>query len=171
MNSAKLLICRATKETTRAIYRSMAALVAAERRLWLTLSDIKDHNRVFLLDAPLSSSGLFADVVDSVVDRHQEAGRQMEEFQRFHSRRSLAHGAAGREQPLPRTSSSHREAQKESIATRAPPKGMGRRGRESSRSRTSQPTKPYLLTVLQAKRSSAKRPWCWWPRAYERSPH
>ncbi len=45
---------RATKETTRAIGRSMAALVVAERHLWLTLSDIKDRDRVFLLDAPLS---------------------------------------------------------------------------------------------------------------------
>ncbi len=64
------LSLHATKETARAIGRSMAALVAAERHLWLTLSDIKDRDRVFLLDAPLSPSGLFGDAVDSVVDRH-----------------------------------------------------------------------------------------------------
>ncbi len=41
----------------------MAALVVAERHLWLTLSDIKDRDKVFLLDTPLSPSGLFGDAV------------------------------------------------------------------------------------------------------------
>ncbi|KAI2644756.1 Gag-Pol polyprotein [Labeo rohita] len=43
----------------RAIGRSTAALVAAERHLWLTLSDMKEKDRIFLLDAPLAPSGLF----------------------------------------------------------------------------------------------------------------
>ncbi len=63
------LALRATKETARAIGRSMAALVAAERHLWLTLSDMKEKDRVCLMDAPLAPSGLFSDAVDSVVDR------------------------------------------------------------------------------------------------------
>ncbi|KAI2657343.1 Transposon Ty3-G Gag-Pol polyprotein [Labeo rohita] len=67
------LSLRATKETARAIGRSMAALVAAERHLWLTLSDMKEKDRVFLLDAPLSPAGLFGDAVNAVVDRDQEA--------------------------------------------------------------------------------------------------
>ncbi|KAL0163035.1 hypothetical protein M9458_042431, partial [Cirrhinus mrigala] len=41
------LSLRATKETACAIGRSMAALVAAERHLWLTLSDMKEKDRVF----------------------------------------------------------------------------------------------------------------------------
>ncbi len=36
---------------------SMAAMVAAERHLWFTLSDIKDKDRVFLLDVPLAQGG------------------------------------------------------------------------------------------------------------------
>ncbi len=47
------LSLRATNETARAIGRSKAALVAVERNLWLTLSDIKDCDRVFLLDIGL----------------------------------------------------------------------------------------------------------------------
>lgn len=47
------LSLRATKETTGAIGRSMSALVATERHLWLNLFDIKDKGRAFLLDAPL----------------------------------------------------------------------------------------------------------------------
>ncbi|XP_073690635.1 inositol polyphosphate-5-phosphatase A-like [Garra rufa] len=54
----------------------MAALVAAERHLWLTLSSMKDKDRVLLIDAPLPPSGLFGDSVNEVVDRHQEAKRQ-----------------------------------------------------------------------------------------------
>ncbi|KAL0148085.1 hypothetical protein M9458_056625, partial [Cirrhinus mrigala] len=46
---------------------SMAALVAAERHLWLTLSDMKEKDRVFLLDAPRSPSGLFGDAINLVV--------------------------------------------------------------------------------------------------------
>ncbi len=55
----------------------------------------------FLLDAPLSPSGLFGDAVDTVVDRHQEAGRQAAAFRRFLflPRRSLTQGAAGESSP------------------------------------------------------------------------
>ncbi|KAL0160826.1 hypothetical protein M9458_044551, partial [Cirrhinus mrigala] len=91
------LALRATKETARAIGRSMAALVAAERHLWLTLSDMKEKDRVFLLDAPLSPSGLFGDSVNSVVDRYQEARKQAAAFQRFLPLRHPAREAAGRE--------------------------------------------------------------------------
>ncbi|KAL0161370.1 hypothetical protein M9458_045095, partial [Cirrhinus mrigala] len=115
------LSLRATKETARAIGRSMASLVAAERHLWLTLSDMKEKDRVFLLDAPLSPSGLFGDAVNTVVDRYQEARKQAAAFQRFLPRRRPAHEAAELEQPRPRTSSSHRETQKQSVATRTPP--------------------------------------------------
>ncbi|KAI2646912.1 hypothetical protein H4Q32_025038 [Labeo rohita] len=99
----------------------MAALVAAERHLWLTLSDMKEKDRVFLLDAPLSPSGLFGDSVNSVVDRYQEARKQAAAFQRFLPLRHPAREAAGREQPRSSTSSSYRDAQKQSVATRTPP--------------------------------------------------
>ncbi|KAI2663885.1 Transposon Ty3-G Gag-Pol polyprotein [Labeo rohita] len=125
------LSLRATKETARAIGRSMASLVAAERHLWLTLSDMKEKDRVFLLDAPLSPSGLFGDAVNAVVDRYQEARKQAAAFQRFLPRRRPTHEAAELEQPRPRTSSSHRETQKQSVATRTPPH-RGRVRRRSS---------------------------------------
>ncbi|KAL0200467.1 hypothetical protein M9458_003654, partial [Cirrhinus mrigala] len=92
--TADLALC-ATKETARDIGLSMAALVVAERHLWLTLSDMKGKDRVFLLDAPLRPSGLFGDAVDFVVSRYQEARKQVAAFQRYLPRRSLAPGAAG----------------------------------------------------------------------------
>ncbi len=52
------LSLRATKETARAIGRSMAAMVAAERHLWLTLSDMKASGGVPAVPpSPLSGSG------------------------------------------------------------------------------------------------------------------
>lgn len=48
-----------TKETHRAISHSMAALVVTERHLWLNLSGIREKDKMFLLHAPLSHSGLF----------------------------------------------------------------------------------------------------------------
>ncbi|KAL1276542.1 hypothetical protein QQF64_036165, partial [Cirrhinus molitorella] len=113
------LSLRATKETAKSIGRSMAALVATERHLWLNLSDMDDKDRFFLLDAPLSPSGLFGDAVNSVVERFQEARKQAAAFQRFLPRRQVP-GAAEREQPQA-YSSSYRQQQKESVATRTPP--------------------------------------------------
>ncbi len=92
--------------------------------------------------------------VVGVVDRHQEAGNHAVAFQRFLPRRSLAQGSAGREQPLPRASSSYRETQRESVTVRVPPP---RQGREAQLSFGALKPKPDLGTILQAKRSSAKR--------------
>ncbi len=149
------LALRATKETARAIGRSMAAMVAAERHLWLTLSDMKEKDRVVLMDAPLAPSGLFGDAVNSVVDRFQEASKQAAAFQRFLPRRSVALGAAGREQPQPCTSSSYREVQRQSVAARAPPQRD--RGRQRSRKSRLSETKPDLRVVLQSRKPSMKR--------------
>ncbi|KAK2869830.1 hypothetical protein Q8A67_024222 [Cirrhinus molitorella] len=145
------LSLRATKETARAIGHSMSALVATERHLWLNLSTMEDKDRFFLLDAPLSPSGLFGDAVNTVVERFQEAKKQAAAFQRFLPRRQVP-GAAEREQPRP-SSSSYRQQQRQSVATRAPPKkdqGAGRRsGSGPSRQKTD------LRTVLQAQRAPA----------------
>ncbi len=146
---------RATKETARAIGRSMAALVATERHLWLTLSQISDKDRVFLLDAPILPSGLFGDAVNAVVDRFQEAKKQAAAFQRFLPRRSQS-GAERWNQPQPCTSSSYREVQKRSVATRAPPQKERQEGGRRSRSRSSKEMTD-LRTVIFNKKASARR--------------
>ncbi|KAL0152886.1 hypothetical protein M9458_051819 [Cirrhinus mrigala] len=109
-------------------------MVAAERHLWLTLSDMRD-------------------TVTSVADRYQQARQQAAAFQRFLPRRYHS-GAAGREQPHPSTSSSYRDTQKQSVASRAPLQ----RDREAQRRSKSESSKPKinLRAVLQAKKASAK---------------
>ncbi len=63
------LALRATKHTARAVGRSMAASVAAERHLWLNLTEIREKEKVFLMDAPISQSRLFGEAVSAVVDK------------------------------------------------------------------------------------------------------
>ncbi|KAL0153385.1 hypothetical protein M9458_051304, partial [Cirrhinus mrigala] len=141
--TADLALCT-TKETARAVGQSMAAMVAAERHLWLTLSDMKEKDRVFLLDAPLETSGLFGEAVDSVVSRYQEARKQAAAFQRY----------LQGEQPQLSTSSSYRDVQKLSVATRAPPS----RDRDSRHSRVeSSKASPDLRVVLQSRRPPAAK--------------
>ncbi len=101
---------------------------------------------------PLSSSGLFGDAVNSVVDRFQEASKQAAAFRRFLPRRSRAQGAAG-QQPSTSTGSSYREAQKESAASRAPPRRSQKQRYSSGTSRS----KPDLRSVLTARRSQKKK--------------
>ncbi len=63
------LALRATKHTARAVGHSMAASVAAERHLWLNLTEIREKEKTFLMDAPISQSGLFGEAVSAVVDK------------------------------------------------------------------------------------------------------
>lgn len=63
------LSLRAIKNTARAIGSSMVGMVAVERHLWLTLTDIKEKDKSFLVDAPMSKDGLFGDLVTAVVEK------------------------------------------------------------------------------------------------------
>ncbi len=52
LRKATDLALRATKHTACAVGHSMAGSVAAERHLWLNLTEIREKEKVFLLDAP-----------------------------------------------------------------------------------------------------------------------
>ncbi len=53
----------------------------AERHLWLNLTEIME--KAFLLDAPISGSGLFGDAVNAVVDTLRAAKMQSAAFKQF----------------------------------------------------------------------------------------
>ncbi|KAJ8009614.1 hypothetical protein DPEC_G00090730 [Dallia pectoralis] len=131
LRQAADLSLRATKETAKSVGRAMAALVATERHLWLSLSDMRDREKAFLLDAPLSPDGLFGPAIGSVVERFQEERRQAAAFQKFLPRRSRVAGAVGRGQPRPAPSTAHRAQQRVSVATRTPPHDEWARRRRS----------------------------------------
>ncbi len=80
--------------------------VAAECHLWLNLTEIREKEKVFLLDTPISQSGLFGEAVSSVVDKFRSAKTQSAALKQFMPRRSRDYStpssSLSREQSLPR---------------------------------------------------------------------
>ncbi len=106
------LALRATKHTARAVGRSMAGSVAAERHLWLNPTEIREKEKVFLLDAPISQSGLFGEAVISVVEKFRSTKTQSAALKQFMPWRMRDHytpsSSLSREQSLPRKEPSGR---------------------------------------------------------------
>ncbi len=110
------------------------------------------------MDAPVSSSGLFGDAVNSVVERFQESAKQAAAFQKLLSRRIHISGAAKREQhQTSKTSSSYRATQKQSTAYRAPPPRDWGHGKHTQLQ--SSKGKADLRTVINYKKAVGKRSW------------
>ncbi len=82
----------------------MVGSVAAERHLWLNLTEIREKEKVFLLDAPISQSGLFREAVSSVVENFRSAKMQWAALKQFMPRRMRDHStpssSLSREQSL-----------------------------------------------------------------------
>ncbi len=70
-----------------------------EHCLYLNLSNMKEKDRFFLLDAPLVPLGLFGEAVSSVVERFQKAKKQVSVFQRYFPRRVQVSGLLGGSSP------------------------------------------------------------------------
>ncbi len=129
--------------------RSMAASVAAERHLWLNSTEIRERDKVFLMDAPISQSGLFGEAVSAVVKKFRSAKTQSAALKQFMPRRSKDYStpssSVSREQSLPRKEPPSGGAQ----ATRPSPTTVwGARGRSFPRQQPrkrvnlKQPNKP-----------------------------
>ncbi len=81
------LALRADKHTARVVGSSMAGSVAAERHLWLKLTEIREKEKVFLLDAPISQTWLFGEAVSLVVEKFRSAKSQSAVLKQFMPRR------------------------------------------------------------------------------------
>ncbi|KAL0176639.1 hypothetical protein M9458_028969, partial [Cirrhinus mrigala] len=101
LRSATDLALRATKATAQAIGRSMASLVVLERHLWLTLTEIKDADKVPFLDAPISPTGLFGPSVEGFAERFSAAQKTSQAMRHFLPKRSSSRAASGRPEPTP----------------------------------------------------------------------
>ncbi len=154
------LALRATKHTARAVGRSMVAWVAAERHLWLNLTEIREKEKVFLMDTPISQSGLFGEAVSAVVDKFRSAKTQSAALKQFMSRRARDYStpsSVSREQSLPRKEPPSDGAQD----TRPSPTTVWRaRGRSSSRQ---QPRKQVNLKRTNKPAASANPGRSWPP--------
>ncbi|KAL0172543.1 hypothetical protein M9458_032854, partial [Cirrhinus mrigala] len=101
LRSATDLALRATKATAQAIGRSMASLVVLERHLWLTLTEIKDADKVPFLDAPISPTGLFGPSVEGFAERFSAAQKSSQAMRHFLPKRSSSTAAPGRPKSAP----------------------------------------------------------------------
>ncbi len=129
LRSATDLALRATKTTAQAIGRSMCSLVVLERHLWLTLTEIKDADRVSFLDAPISPSGLFGPAVKGFAERFTEAQKASQAMRHFLPKRSSPAAAQSR----PRTAPTQQPA-KPAHAVYAPQPARTQQPRGRSRS-------------------------------------
>ncbi len=116
----------------------MAGSVTAECHLWLNLTEIREKEKVFLLDAPISQSGLFGKAVNSVVEKFRSAKMQSAALKQFMPRRMRDHStpssSLSREQSLPRKEPSSRSGAQ---ATHPLPTTLwGARGRPFPRQRS-----------------------------------
>lgn len=151
------LTLRATRETAKSIGRSMAALVATERHLWLSQTSMKEKDKTLLLNAPVSPAGLFGDALHSVTERFQEEKKQTAAFHKYIPLKVRISGAAERGQPQPpSTSAKKRAQQKQSVASRAPPQRNWRDETGRSPARPSR-GRADLRTVIVAKKATSKR--------------
>ncbi|KAL0164048.1 hypothetical protein M9458_039801, partial [Cirrhinus mrigala] len=101
LRSATDLALHATKATTQAIGRSMASLVVLERHLWLTLTELKDVDKVPFLDAPVSPTGLFGPAVEGFAERFSAAQKTSQAMRHFLPKRSSSAAASGRPKSAP----------------------------------------------------------------------
>ncbi len=61
----------------------MSMLVVQEHHLWLCLTDIKEQEKAQFLNAPLSQTSLFGDIVESYALQFSAAQKQTEAIKHF----------------------------------------------------------------------------------------
>lgn len=61
----------------------LVGLIAVERHLWLMLTDIKDKENAFLLDAPVSQMDQFGNEVNSIIERYCMTKQQSAAFRQL----------------------------------------------------------------------------------------
>ncbi|KAA0714748.1 hypothetical protein E1301_Tti006412 [Triplophysa tibetana] len=101
LRSATDLALSATKVTAQAIGRSMASLVVLERHLWLTLTEIKEADKVPFLDAPIFATGLFGPAVEGFADCFTAAQKSSQAMRHFLPKRPGSRPAPACPKPAP----------------------------------------------------------------------
>ncbi len=101
MRSVTDLALHATKATAQAIGRLMYILIVLERHLWLTMTAMKEADKVPFLEAPVSSSSLFGPAVDGFAERFMEAQKSSQAMRHFLPKRTSFSSASSRPRPVP----------------------------------------------------------------------
>ncbi len=138
LRSATDLALRATKTTAQAIGRSMASLVVLERHLWLTLTEIKDADRVSFFP-----SGLFGPAVKGFAERFTEAQKASQAMRHFLPK----HSSPADVQSRPRTAPTQQPA-KPAPAVYAPQPAITQQWRPPAHPRSQTPeSRPHETAV------------------------
>lgn len=77
--------------TAWSIGRTMGSLVFLGRHLCLTLTDLKDSDKVVLLYVPVNPTGVFGNTVESISECSTEAQKQTKAMSHFMPKRAKAH--------------------------------------------------------------------------------
>ncbi len=101
LRSTTDLALRTTKATAQAIGRSMSSLIVLERHLWLTMTKMKEADKVPFLDAPVSSGSLFGPAVEDFAEHITENQKSSQAMQHFLPRRTSSSSASSRPRPAP----------------------------------------------------------------------
>ncbi len=88
LRSATDLALLATKATSQAIGRSLSSLIVLERHLWLTMTEMKEADKVPFLDVPVSSGSLFGPAVEGFAEYFTEAQKSSQTMQHFLPKRT-----------------------------------------------------------------------------------
>ncbi len=128
LRSATDLALRTTKATAQAIGRSMFSLVVLERHLWLTLTEMKEADKVPFLDAPVSSGNLFGPAVEGFAERFTEAQKLSQAMRHCLPKRASS-AASSRPKPAP---TQQPAKPKPDTPEPLPPKNQQDRGRSRS---------------------------------------
>ncbi len=94
LRSAMHLALRATKATAQAIGCSMSSLIMLEHHLWLTMTEMKEVDKIPFLDAPISSGSLFGPAVKGFAERFTEAQKSSKAMRHFLPKRTSTSSAS-----------------------------------------------------------------------------
>ncbi len=94
MRSATDLALRATKATAQAIGHSMSSLIVLERHLCLTMTEMKEADKIPFLDAPVSSGSLFGPAVEGFTECFTEAQKSSQAMRHFLPKHSSSSSAS-----------------------------------------------------------------------------
>ncbi len=105
LRSATDLTPRATKATAQTIGQpdshSMSTLIVLERHLWLTMTEMKEADKVHFLDAPISSESLFRPAVEGFAECFTEGHKSSQAMRKFLPKSTRSSSASSRPIPVP----------------------------------------------------------------------
>ncbi len=120
---------RANKATAHAIGRSMSSLIVFECHLWLTMTEMKEADKIPFLDTLVLSGSLFGPAVEGFAERFMEAQKSSQAMQHFLPKHTSSSATSSCPRPAPT-----QQTAKPTPATPEPrpPEGWQDRGRSSS---------------------------------------